>query len=178
MTEVRGPAGPGPGPGADEHPLAGPGDAIQPLAGDGAILFGAGTPVTGVGQFQATSYVQTPLDIYASDHHSGPKSYMLSSYDVAFDANGDKWVPGGSVLGLSSTDIGFATPAGGATTGIFGVLVAPVNLRNGGTTVAVQVDNAVFNEAKCWDNGVFGTVRAASKTALAATNILFRRKDG
>lgn len=132
----------------------------------------------GFGEAFGSTYNLGPQDIYASSFHMAPRSYPLSGYSATADANGDVWIPEGTVLAMSTYDVTAATPYN-ANSGseVIGVLAVRQNLRNGIVAAAVQMGEATLREDKCWDNGVYGTVRAGSKTALALLGIRFQKVD-
>lgn len=132
----------------------------------------------GFGEAFGSTYYTSPQDIYASSFHAPPHSYMVSGYSITADANGDKLIYEGTVLAMSTYDPSCATPYdANSSTDVIGVLPVRENLRTGMKLLPVQTHDAILREDKCRDNGVYGTVRAGSKTALGLLGITFQTFD-
>jgi len=112
-------------------------------------------------------------DIFLTDevlaHHG---TYTIDSdYVSTTDLNGLKYLKEGWVMALNPSTMKIVPNYTSYGFGVIGVLPGPVSLQTTegahDQVVGIVVDNAWLDEDLCFDNGVFGTVLDATKTALS-----------
>ena len=112
-------------------------------------------------------------DIFLTDvalAHLG--TYTIDEdYITTTDLNGYKYLKEGWVMALNPATMKIVPNYTSYGFGVIGVLPAPASLQSSegshDQVVAVVVDNAWLDSDLVFDNGVFGTVLAATETALS-----------
>lgn len=123
---------------------------------------------------QSSTYLVGERVIWASTQLRIVTSYTLDASAFSADGNGDKVAVEGLVLTWSTG--GRAKAHVSAGTQAIGVLLERHNLRDSDQECGMVI-GGYLNSTKLVDNGVFGTVLAASITDLAALGVFLVATD-